>query len=145
MLFLMNITVAGTGYVGLSNAILLAQKNKVAAIDLVQSKVDLINGKKLPIVDMEIQEYLAQNGFDLMATTCQGAAYENPDFVIIAPPQTMTWKKTFLTRVPPSFFLTLAEQKCSDTTVDMNSTISVDYTDSIVAKFKVWRKAVNER
>ena len=104
MLFLMNITVAGTGYVGLSNAILLAQKNKVAAIDLVQSKVDLINGKKLPIVDMEIQEYLAQNGFDLMATTCQGAAYENPDFVIIAPPQTMTWKKTFLMRIPPRCF-----------------------------------------
>ena len=100
----MNITVAGTGYVGLSNAILLAQKNKVAAIDLVQSKVDLINGKKLPIVDMEIQEYLAQNGFDLMATTFQGAAYENPDFVIIAPPQTMTWKKTFLMRIPPRCF-----------------------------------------
>lgn len=133
----MNITVAGTGYVGLSNAILLAQKNKVTAIDLVQSKVDLINGKKSPIVDKEIQEYLTKKDLDLTATTSQDAAYAKPDFVIIATPTNYDAEKNFFDTSSIEAVLALVEQKCPDTTVVIKSTIPVGYTDSILAKFKI--------
>lgn len=133
----MNITVAGTGYVGLSNAILLAQNNKVTAIDLVQSKVDLVNGKKSPIVDKEIQEYLTKKDLDLTATTSQDAAYAKPDFVIIATPTNYDAEKNFFDTSSIEAVLALVEQKCPDTTVVIKSTIPVGYTDSILAKFKI--------
>ena len=82
----MNITIAGTGYVGLSNAILLAQHNNVIALDLVQEKVDLINNKQSPIVDADIEEYLANKQLNLTATTDKNLAYKNADFVVIATP-----------------------------------------------------------
>jgi len=82
----MNITIAGTGYVGLSNAILLAQHNNVIALDLVQEKVDLINNKKSPIVDAEIEDYLANKQLNLTATTDKELAYKNADYVVIATP-----------------------------------------------------------
>src|SRR5690554_8231259 len=82
----MKIAVAGTGYVGLSNAVLLAQHNKVVALDIIQEKVDMINSKKSPIVDEEIQEYLATKKLDLTATTDPKVAYKDADFVIISTP-----------------------------------------------------------
>ena len=82
----MKISVAGTGYVGLSNAIILAQHNKVYAVDVVASKVDLINSKKSPIVDKEIEEYLATKSLDLIATIDGDKAYKDSDLVIIATP-----------------------------------------------------------
>lgn len=82
----MNITIAGTGYVGLSNAILLAQHNNVTALDLMQEKVDLINDKKSPIVDQEIEDYLANKKLNLVATTDKNLAYKNADYVVIATP-----------------------------------------------------------
>ena len=82
----MKITVAGTGYVGLSNAIILSQFNKVYAVDIVQSKVDLINSKKSPIVDKEIEEYLAKEKLDLVATTDGDSAIKDSEIVIIATP-----------------------------------------------------------
>ncbi|MFY8349617.1 nucleotide sugar dehydrogenase [Pseudoalteromonas sp. SSM20] len=82
----MNITIAGTGYVGLSNAILLAQHNNVIALDLMQEKVDLINDKKSPIVDQEIEDYLANKKLNLVATTDKNLAYKNADYVVIATP-----------------------------------------------------------
>lgn len=82
----MKISVAGTGYVGLSNAIILAQHNKVYAVDVVPSKVDLINTKKSPIIDKEIEEYLATKKIDLVATTDGDTAYHNSDLVVIATP-----------------------------------------------------------
>lgn len=82
----MNITIAGTGYVGLSNAVLLAQHNAVIALDLVQEKVDLINQKKSPIADPEIEEFLANKSLNLVATTDTKDAFENADYVIIATP-----------------------------------------------------------
>ncbi len=133
----MNITVAGTGYVGLSNAILLAQKNKVTAIDLVKAKVDLINSKKSPIVDKEIEEYLAKKDLDLTATTSQDAAYAKPDFVIIATPTNYDAEKNFFDTSSIEAVLSIVEQKCPDTTVVIKSTIPVGYTDSILAKFKI--------
>ena len=82
----MKITVAGTGYVGLSNAIILSQFNKVYAVDIVQSKVDLINSKKSPIVDKEIEEYLAKEKLDLVATTDGDSAIRDSEIVVIATP-----------------------------------------------------------
>lgn len=82
----MVITVAGIGYVGLSNAILLAQHNKVYAVDVIKSKVDLVNGKKSPIVDPEIEDYLANKKLDLIATTDADSAYTESEIVVIATP-----------------------------------------------------------
>ena len=82
----MKIAVAGTGYVGLSNAILLAQHNEVVALDIIQEKVDMINDKKSPIVDKEIQEYLSTKDLNLIATTDVYKAYEGADYVIISTP-----------------------------------------------------------
>lgn len=82
----MKIAVAGTGYVGLSNAIILAQHNKVYAVDIIPEKVELINNKKSPIIDKEIEEYLATKELDLEATTDPVKAYKEADFVIISTP-----------------------------------------------------------
>ena len=82
----MKITVAGTGYVGLSNAVLLAQHNEVTAIDIIQEKVDLINNKKSPIVDKEIEQYLAEKELNLNATTDVEVAYKDAHYVVIATP-----------------------------------------------------------
>ena len=82
----MRISVAGTGYVGLSNAIILAQHNTVFAVDVVDSKVDLINSKKSPIIDKEIEEYLATKKLDLIATVDGDKAYQDSNLVIIATP-----------------------------------------------------------
>ena len=82
----MKIAIAGTGYVGLSNAVLLAQHNEVAAVDIVQEKVDLINNKKSPIVDKEIEEYLREKELHLTATTDAEKAYSEADYIVIASP-----------------------------------------------------------
>lgn len=79
----MYITIAGTGYVGLSNAVLLAQHNKVYAVDIIQEKVDMLNRKESPIQDKELQEYLQTKELDLTATTDGEEAYSSADFVII--------------------------------------------------------------
>ncbi len=82
----MIIVVAGTGYVGLSNAVVLSQHNKVCAVDIIQSKVDLINTRISPILDKELEDYLKNKPLDLFATTDAERAYENSDFVIVATP-----------------------------------------------------------
>ena len=82
----MKIAIAGTGYVGLSNAILLSQNHEVVAVDIIQEKVDMINNKKSPIVDTEIEEYLATKDLNLVATTDAYKAYDGADYIIISTP-----------------------------------------------------------
>jgi UDPglucose 6-dehydrogenase len=79
----MRITVAGAGYVGLSNAILLAQKNEVIIFDIIREKVEMINNKKSPVIDKEIEEYLTENDLDLIGTTDNYVAFKDADFVIV--------------------------------------------------------------
>ncbi|MGI5069708.1 nucleotide sugar dehydrogenase [Treponema pectinovorum] len=133
----MNITIAGTGYVGLSNAILLAQHNKVTAVDLVKSKVDLINNKKSPIVDKEIEEYLSQKNLDLVATTDEKTAYEKPDFVVIATPTNYDTEKNFFDTSSIESVLKIIEKRCPDTTVVIKSTVPVGYTEKIYSRFNI--------
>jgi UDPglucose 6-dehydrogenase len=82
----MKIAIAGTGYVGLSNAVLLSQNNDVIAVDIIQEKVDLINNKKSPISDVEIEDFLANKDLNLTATTDKNLAYKDAEFVVIATP-----------------------------------------------------------
>ncbi|MBI9096408.1 MAG: hypothetical protein JEY71_16205 [Sphaerochaeta sp.] len=91
----MRIAVAGTGYVGLSNSVLLSQHNQVVAVDLIQSKVDMINRRVSPIVDAEITEYLTHHALDLTATTDGDSAYKDADYVIISTPTNYDPYKNF--------------------------------------------------
>lgn len=133
----MKITVAGTGYVGLSISILLAQNNDVIACDIMQNKVDLINSKKSPIVDKEISEYLATKPLNLKATCDVNVAYNSPDFVVIATPTNYDSEKNFFDTSSIEAVLKLVEEKCPDTTVVIKSTIPVGYIESIVQKFNI--------
>ena len=133
----MNITVAGTGYVGLSISILLSQHHNVTACDIMQNKVDLINNKKSPIVDKEISEYLASKPLNLTATCDTSIAYKAPDFVVIATPTNYDSEKNFFDTSSIEAVLSLVEKNCPNTTVVIKSTIPVGYTESICKKFKI--------
>ena len=133
----MKITVAGTGYVGLSISILLAQNNDVTACDIIQSKVDLINNKKSPIVDKEIIEYLEQKPLHLKATVDADEAYNSPDYVVIATPTNYDSEKNFFDTSSIEAVLSIVEKKCPDTTVVIKSTIPVGYTEKIYGQYKI--------
>lgn len=131
----MNITVVGTGYVGLSNSILLAQHNKVIALDIVQAKVDLINKKQSPIQDKEIEEYLSTKILNLIATTDSQTAYHNPDFVIIATPTDYDSEKNFFNTASVESVIAMVKEYCPHTTVIIKSTIPVGFTEKMRKKF----------
>lgn len=133
----MKITVAGTGYVGLSISILLAQHNDVIACDIMQNKVDLINNKKSPIIDKEISEYLATKPLNLKATCDVNIAYNLPDFIVIATPTNYDSEKNFFDTSSIEAVLKIVEEKCPQTTVVIKSTIPVGYTEDIVQKFNI--------
>jgi len=132
----MKITVAGTGYVGLSNAILLAQHNDVFAVDLVQAKVDLINNKKSPIIDKEIEEYLATKKLSLTATTDAQKAYEKADFIIISTPTNYDPHKNYFDTSSVEAVLSLVEKFNRDAVIIIKSTIPVGYTEEISKRYQ---------
>ena len=129
------IAVAGTGYVGLSLATLLAQHNKVVAVDVVQEKVDLINNKKSPIQDAEIEDFLAHKELHLMATTDGKAAYKDADFVIIATPTNYDPKLNFFDTRYVEQVIELVLQVNPDAIMIIKSTIPVGYTKSVREKY----------
>lgn len=122
------IAVAGVGYVGLSNAILLSQNNQVYALDVVQEKVDMINEKKSPIIDKEIQEYLEEKELDLTATTDAELAYKNADFVIIATPTNYDPQKNFFDTSSVEAVVDLVMKINPQATIVIKSTVPVGYT-----------------
>lgn len=130
----MNIAVAGTGYVGLSIATLLAQHNKVTAVDIIPEKVELIRQKKSPIQDDYIEKYLAEKELDLTATLDAEAAYRDADFVVIVAPTNYDSKKNFFDTSAVEAVIALVMQYNPNAIMVIKSTIPVGYTKSIREK-----------
>ena len=131
----LKIAVAGTGYVGLSIATLLAQHHKVMAVDIVPEKVELINKKQSPIQDDYIEKYLAEKELDLTATLDAEAAYSDTDFVVIAAPTNYDSKKNFFDTSAVEAVIKLVIQYNPDAIMVIKSTVPVGYTASIREKF----------
>lgn len=131
----MNIAVAGTGYVGLSIATLLAQHNHVTAVDIVPEKVELINNKKSPIQDDYIEMYLAEKDLDLTATLDGETAYKNADYVIIAAPTNYDSKKNYFDTSAVEAVIELVLKANPDAIMVIKSTIPVGYTESVRKKY----------
>ena len=129
------IAVAGTGYVGLSLAVLLAQHNQVTAVDIIWEKVDLINHKKSPIQDDYIEDYLKNKPLNLTATLDAEEAYRNADFVVIAAPTNYDSKKNFFDTSAVESVIRLVLQYNPNAVMVIKSTIPVGYTESIRKKF----------
>ena len=132
----MNITVVGMGYVGLSNAVLLAQHNRVRALEIVPEKVELINQKKSPIVDKEIEEYLATKELDLTATTEKEFAYEDTELVLIAAPTNYDDKKNFFDTSLVEVVIEDVLKYAPNATMIIKSTVPVGYTKEINEKYE---------
>lgn len=130
----MKIAVAGTGYVGLSLATLLAQHNEVKAVDIIPEKVELINNKKSPIQDDYIEKYLAEKDLNLVATLDAEVAYKDAEFVIIAAPTNYDSKKNFFDTSAVETVIKLVMQYNPNAIMVIKSTIPVGYTKSIREK-----------
>lgn len=131
----LKIAVAGTGYVGLSIATLLAQHHKVTAVDIVPEKVELINNRKSPIQDEYIEKYLAEKKLDLTATLDAKEAYTDADFVVIAAPTNYDSKKNFFDTSAVEAVIKLVIEYNPDAIMVIKSTIPVGYTASVREKF----------
>lgn len=131
----LNIAVAGTGYVGLSIATLLAQHNHVTAVDIIPEKVDLINQRKSPIQDEYIEQYLAKKELDLTATLDGETAYKNADFVVIAAPTNYDSQKNYFDTSAVEAVIELVLKVNPDAIMVIKSTIPVGYTESVRKKY----------
>ena len=131
----MRIAVAGTGYVGLSLAVLLSQHHEVKAVDIIQDKVDLINNKKSPIVDKEIEEYLATKELNLVATVDGNAAYKDAEMVVISTPTNYDPNKNYFDTSSVESVIEQVIAVNPDAVIIIKSTIPVGYTESVREKF----------
>lgn len=131
----MKIAVAGTGYVGLSIATLLSQRNEVTAVDIIPEKVALINDRKSPIQDDYIEKYLAEKELHLQATLDGRSAYKDADFIVIAAPTNYDSKKNFFDTSHVEEVIELVLEVNPDAVMVIKSTIPVGYTESVRSKF----------
>lgn len=130
----LKITVVGTGYVGISNAVLLAQRNRVVALDVDARKVDLLNAGKSPIADPEIEEYLANRPLDLVATTDREEAYRGADFVIVATPTDYDPDTNYFNTTTVETVIADALSMAPDALIVVKSTVPVGFTDRVRAE-----------
>ena len=131
----MKITIAGTGYVGLSNAVLLSQHNDVIALDIIEDKVALINNKESPISDTEIEDFLANKSLNLTATTDKQAAYADADFVVIATPTDYDVVNNYFNTNSVEAVISDVLAVNPDAVMVIKSTVPVGYTKSVKEKF----------
>lgn len=131
----MKIAVAGTGYVGLSISVLLAQHNKVTAVDIIPEKVEMINNKRSPIQDDYIEKYLAEKELDLIATLDAESAYRNADFVVIAAPTNYDSRKNFFDTSSVETVIQLVMQCNPNAIMVIKSTVPVGFTTSVREKY----------
>jgi len=132
----MKITVVGTGYVGLSNAILLAQYNEVIAIDIIQEKVDMINNRRSPIFDHEIEEFLATKKLNLTATTDNYIAFKDAEYVIISTPTNYDSEKNYFNTKTIETVIANVLSINPEAIMVIKSTVPVGYTEKIRGKFE---------
>ena len=132
----MKITIAGTGYVGLSNAILLAQHNEVIALDIIQEKVDMINNRRSPIIDHEIEEFLATKELNLTATTDNYKAFKDAEYVIISTPTNYDPEKNYFNTRTVEAVIANVLSINPDAVMVIKSTVPVGYTEKVREKFK---------
>ena len=130
----MKIAVAGTGYVGLSNAILLAQHNEVVAVDIINEKVDKINRRISPIVDKEIEEYLKNKELNLIATNDYYKAYKDVEYVIISTPTNYDPDKNYFNTRSVEAVIANVLSINPDATIIIKSTVPVGYTNKVRKK-----------
>ena len=133
--YAMKIAVAGTGYVGLSNAVLLAQHNEVCAVDIVPEKVEMINRRKSPIRDAEIEEYLAQKELNLTATTDAVSAYRGADFVVISTPTNYDSQRNYFDTSSVESVIRQVLAVNPDAFMVIKSTVPVGFTQSMIDAF----------
>lgn len=133
----MKIAVAGIGYVGLSNAILLAQHHEVTAVDVFQEKADMINNRKSPIIDKEIEDYLAEKKLNLTATTDGASAYKDAEYIIIATPTNYDPDKNYFDTSSIEAVIELVLKVNPKAVMVIKSTVPVGYTKSIREKYGV--------
>ena len=131
----MNITVVGTGYVGLANAILLSQNNEVIALDVNKEKVEKINNKQSPIADKEIEDFLSNKKLNLIATTDKKVAYKNPEYTIIATPTDYDTEKNFFNTSTVESVIKELNAECPQTNIIIKSTIPVGFTERMKKEY----------